>query len=94
MVKIKKEIKEELTEFQAELRKQMANFIVGAFSFVAALVWRDAIKSFVNKLINAEVVKAMFPGNEWVVSFITAIVITLIAVVGIVVTTKVLNPKT
>lgn len=34
-----------------EIKKQMITFITGAFSFIAALVWRDAIMEFMKPIL-------------------------------------------
>lgn len=86
-----KKLQKTLKEFHFQIRKQMATFITGAFSFVAALVWRDAIRSFLNTLIKTEAIRSLIH-YEWLVDFITAILITLIAVVSIILVSKFLAP--
>lgn len=89
--KLREKIKfEYLTAFQKEFRKQLATFITGAFAFVAALLWRDAIKSFVEKYQN--LIKEIMPLKEvWVIQFFTAFAVSIIAVIAIIVISKVLG---
>ncbi len=35
-----------------EIRKQMITFVTGAFSFIAALVWRDTIMEFMKPILD------------------------------------------
>lgn len=85
-------IEEELTSFQMEFRKHLATFITGAFAFVAALLWRDAIKSFLNKY--AETIQNSLPWKEeWVIQLFTALTVSLLAVVAIVIISKILKVK-
>ena len=63
-----------------DIRKNMAKSVLAAFGFMIALVWRDVVKDGVNKLIaysNLNVDGYMF-------TVITALVTTLICVVGII----------
>lgn len=96
MPKKKKSHKEKfhktLKEFHMEIRKQMATFITGAFSFVAALVWRDAIRSFIDSFITTEGLKGYIHA-EWMLNVITAVIITFVAVLGIIITSKIIAPK-
>ena len=47
MKKKLKKIKEPINELRIEFRKQLVTLIVSSFGFVAALFWRDAIKSMI-----------------------------------------------
>ena len=94
VTKIRKELLEELENFQKELKKHMLTFITGAFSFVAALVWRDAIKSIIDKVFETTWILKNLPIKEvWFLQLITAIFVTIIAVLGIYLATKFLRPK-
>jgi len=57
-----------------EFRKNMLTAIVAAFGFLIALVWKDVIVTFVDKIVGEGILSGML---------IKAIVITLIAVFGI-----------
>ena len=60
-----------MAEMQAHMRNTMITFMVGAFGFVAALFWNDAIKS---------AVEAIFPNHGTIIAkFVVAIVVTVIA---------------
>jgi hypothetical protein len=62
----------------------MANFITGAFSFVAALLWRDAIVSFMKPSKEFELLSALR-------SLYSAVLISAIAIIAIVVISHVLR---
>jgi hypothetical protein len=69
-----------LSAFQTEFRKHLGTFIIGAFSFVAALLWRDAI---------TELLKIFeFKGNLIFYKFLSAILVSIIAIFMIVVLTR------
>ena len=76
----KQHIKTHLSAFQKELRRQMVTFITGAFSFVAALLWRDAIQSMLTHYENA--IQTIVPIKElWVTQFFVAFFVTILAVI-------------
>lgn len=80
-------IKKKLTAFQREFRRQLATFITGAFAFVAALLWRDAIKSFLEKY--QSLIEDLMPIKEvWVTELFTAFVVSALAIVVIILVTK------
>ena len=86
MKKIKKNIgvgiskvSQTYAKVQHEIRKNIATAILAAFAFIIALVWRDAIQSGVNKL--TEYLKISSTG--YVYNIITALVVTIICVLGI-----------
>ncbi len=80
-------IKKKLTAFQREFRRRLATFITGAFAFVAALLWRDAIKSFLEKY--QSLIEESLPIKEvWVTEVFTAFVVSAIAIVVIILVTK------
>ena len=41
----------ELTKFERQFKSKMATLIISAFGLVAALMWNDAIKEFLNTLV-------------------------------------------
>ncbi|MBU0958241.1 MAG: hypothetical protein KKF56_05540 [Nanoarchaeota archaeon] len=57
-----------------EFRKGMLTAVVAAFGFLIALVWKDVIVTFVDKIVG----EGIFSGL-----LIKAVIVTLIAVVGI-----------
>ena len=83
---------EELESFLKELKKHFLTFITGSFSFVAALVWRDTIKSIIDKMLKSTWVLEKFPVKEaWFLQLLTAILVTIITVFGIYIATKFLR---
>ena len=74
--------KESAKKFKQEFKKSTHTAIVAAFSFLIALTWRDLISGFVNKISSDDFLPAKL--------FVT-ITITLISVLGIMVTTKFLS---
>lgn len=88
--RLKKEIKEELSEFQKAFKKHLISFITGAFTFVAALLWRDAISSFLEKY-QEMIQSAVFVKEMWVTRLITAFAVSLLAVFIIYILSKVLK---
>jgi hypothetical protein len=86
---VKKHIKragEEVEETVSEIRKQMLVFITGAFGFVAALMWRDAIVAWLEQI--------SLPQDSASMLTLSALVVTVIAVFCIVILTKIIRPKT
>ena len=71
-----------------ELRRQFNNStntaIIAAFGFLVALSWKDLITEWVNRISLYSPIQGQI---------ITTLIITLIAVVGIFVTTKIFSPK-
>lgn len=67
-----------------ETKQHTVTAIVAAFGFIIALVWKDAIKGYVNLVI----VKFSISGASYVITLYTAIVTTIIAVIGIVIITR------
>lgn len=66
------------------LRKNTMTAILAAFAFLIALVWRDAIQDSVNHLISLFGISK----NLIAYKFITATIITIIAVIGIIIVSK------
>jgi len=88
----KKVLKNGIVSFQREFKKHLATFITGAFSFVAALLWRDAIQSFLEKYQTA--IQESLPIKElWVTQFLTAFAVTIVAVVAIIIISKLLKTE-
>ena len=68
--------------FNKELKKSTNTAIVAAFSFLIALVWRDAITEYINKLTSVTPLHG---------KLISAIIVTMICVLGILLVTKLLK---
>jgi len=81
----KVKLKEELSSFNREFRKHMSIFITGAFSFVAALAWRDAIQSVLKIVISADRINIQ---NEWMLKLITALIISFLAIITIIIISR------
>lgn len=79
---VKGKIKESAKKFRMELKKSISTAIVAAFGFLTALAWRDAINSWVIKISEVSPIK----GN-----LISAIIITIISVIGILIVTKIFS---
>jgi len=88
----KNKIRGGLSNFEKEFRRQLATFITGAFAFVAALLWKDAIRSYLDRY--QSVIESMMPIKEsWFVQLATALLVTVVAVIVIIVVSNFLNPK-
>ena len=81
---LKKKTKDSAKKFDSEFRKSTNTAIVAAFSFLIGLVWKDVIVNFVNKIIHQDAANG---------SLIAAILVTLICVIGIMITTTLLIRK-
>ncbi len=68
---------------KTEFKKQTSTAIIAAFSFLIALVWRDLISKIIQE--NATLQSATYPV---LAELITALIITVIAVFGIILTTR------
>ncbi len=73
-----------IRELKNETKKHVVTAIVAAFGFIIALVWRDAIKEF----INIFVINFSIKGTPVFITFYTAIITTIIAAIGILLITK------
>lgn len=83
---IRRKIEKGSTYFTKEFNRYFKTFVTGAFSFVAALLWRDAI----SMSINEEGVQGFFSSlmpfiGETGLMYITAFVVTIAAVFAIIV---------
>lgn len=83
------------TQFKSEVRKQTGTAITTAFALVIALAWQDVIKQTVARIIenlqlsSTELVKATILYQS-----ITAIAITAVCVLGIILATRWSNKET
>ena len=69
----------------SEVKKQMLAFVTMAFSFVAALMWREAFLEILKPIINVR--------NGAVTYTFVALVVTIVAVLLIVVLARFLGEK-
>ena len=81
-------IKKEVKEFKSEFRKKLVEFIVGAFTFTAALTWNNTISSWVDS--STAFLKSIGL-QKWILNLFTAIIVTVIAVIGIIFVSKILK---
>lgn len=68
-----------LSFFGSEFKKQTSIAIMAAFGFLIALVWRDLISNVINTIVKPHLITA-YP---YLSDLISAIIITVIAVIGI-----------
>ncbi|MFH1503699.1 MAG: DUF5654 family protein [Candidatus Diapherotrites archaeon] len=81
---IKTKAKEHVKKFNYELKKATNTAIMAAFGFLIALVWKDVITEFVNNISQKSPVQG---------KLFSALIVTLICVVGILIITKFLSVK-
>jgi CRISPR/Cas system-associated protein Csx1 len=82
--KAKRDAKKFGREFNKEFKKEMRTAIIAAFGLLIALVWKDVITNFVNSLSE----KSPFSG-----AFISALGVTVICVLGIMLSSRLLKEK-
>ncbi len=76
--------RESARRFKAEFKKAIGTAIVAAFGFLIALVWKDVITEWVSTISASSPVQG---------KLIEAVLVTLIAVIGIVIVAKVFAEK-
>ena len=76
---LKVKTKRSMKKFRYEVIKSLVTAIVAAFGFLIALVWRDVITEYMDVISSASPVKG---------KFISAIIITIISVFGILIITR------
>lgn len=79
VIKSTKELEEEARRFRREVQKNIGTAILAAFGFVIALVWRDAIQESVDKILRV----LNITGTGYFYKILTAIIVTIICVIGI-----------
>jgi len=77
-------VKKKIKKLNSELKKHALTAIVAAFGFLMALSWRDAITEYVDTLLSISPVQGRL---------VSASVVTLISVLGILIFTKLLDEK-
>jgi type IV secretory pathway VirB2 component (pilin) len=78
-------------EFEREFSKQLTAIITGGFALIVALIWKDAIRVYLDQ--HQEIVQTSLNLESWVVQFLFAFRATIVAVVGIIITKKLLIRK-
>lgn len=76
---LREKAKASTTKFQREFRKSLVTAITAAFGFLIALVWKDVITEYVNVVTKI----SPFQGQ-----LISAMIVTLIGVIGILIISK------
>ena len=76
--------KEKAKNFNREVKKALYTAFLAAFGFLIALVWRDVIQSWVDKISSTSPVQGQL---------VSATIVTIICVVGILIVTKCLKEK-
>jgi hypothetical protein len=84
IVYLKERAKKHAKEFNRELKKATNTAIMAAFGFLIALVWRDVITEFVNNISSQSPLSG---------KLFSAILVTLICVMGILILTKLLSEE-
>ena len=84
-IKIKEKIKQSGHRLGKEFKKSISTAVIAAFSLLVALSWKDVIMSYVQKIQSITPIKG---------ELISALFITLISVIGILIVTKILGEKT
>jgi len=79
---MEEKIKKSVKKFRLELKKSISTAIVAAFGFLIALSWRDVITEYVSKIEKVSPLK----GN-----LISAIIITIFSVIGILIIAKIFS---
>ncbi len=77
--KLKLKAKETSKKFKRELRKSLVTALVAAFGFLIALSWRDVITLWMEKISAISPIKS---------SLLSAVIITIISVIGILIVSK------
>lgn len=80
-----KKTKKAANQFSKEFRGHVTTAIVAAFGFLIAFSWRDAISSTLNRFIEKVELPAQL-ANFY--SFLTAIILTLICILGIIIVSR------
>jgi hypothetical protein len=81
----KEKAKVHAKRFNKEFKNAVNTAIMAAFGFLIALVWKDVITEFVDKISNKSPVQG---------KLFSALIVTLICVVGIIISTKLFSEKT
>ena len=81
---VKEKAKNGVKKFRSEFKKAMNTAVMAAFGFLIALVWKDVITEFVNNISEKSPVQG---------KLVSALIVTIICVLGIMILTKILGEK-
>ncbi len=81
---MKTKIKKSAKEFSNEFKKSLNTGIVAAFGFLIALIWKEVIVDFVEKISYASPIKG---------KLISALIVTLICALGIYISSKIFSSQ-
>ncbi len=76
---LRERAKASTTKFQREFRRSLVTAITAAFGFLIALVWKDVITEYVNAITKISPVQSQL---------ISALIVTLVGVIGILIVSK------
>jgi len=80
MVDLKQEaIRKKLEHFNIEVRKNASVAVSAAFALLIALAWKDVIAESVDKIVEV----LQMPGNTYLFRFVSALIVTVVCVMGI-----------
>ncbi|MEK6912720.1 MAG: DUF5654 family protein [Nanoarchaeota archaeon] len=79
-----KQVIESAKKFNSELKKSINVAIVGAFGLIIALAWKDVITEYMDKIAGFSPVQG---------KVVSALIITIISVLGIMIVTKLVQEK-
>lgn len=78
-VKVRERLQGHGKKFKIELKKALFTAFIAAFGFLIALEWREAIQAYVRGVVGASPVQGQL---------FSAVIVTIVAVIGIIITTK------
>lgn len=81
---IQKEVKSKAVKLSNELKKNIVSAVIAGFAVVIALVWKDAIQLTVDDIT----AYLGFIGTDYIHKVISALLVTIICVIGILVISK------
>lgn len=82
--KLGEKAKNSALEFNKELKKSVNTALIAAFGFIIALAWRDVIIEYVDKIASVSPLQG---------KLVTALIVTLVSVLGILIVTKFISVK-
>ncbi len=83
-IMLREKAKKSANNFKKELKTAVSTAIVAAFGFLIALQWKDLITEFVNQISSKSPVQG---------TLVTTLIVTIVSVLGIILTTKLLSNK-
>lgn len=86
--RLKTETRKQLRGLKEESRKQMVTLITSAFSFVAALFWRDAVQALISQNLNVKRGE-----GPWEMQMGIAFLVTIIAIIAIFFVSRTFKPQ-